>query len=103
MFAALLGEMLAPVDLINICNKQIAICAFCKVPLIEPEIIVGLNKPMRCPLADMRVGLGAIAHAVFGIALSAFAITWPEVLPTPTVREIEFGIRHFQHDGMWKA
>src|SRR5258708_3334297 len=102
-FTLLFGEMLAPVDVINICNEQIAICTFCKIPLIEPEIVVRFDKEMRGPLADMRVGLDTIANSVLGIALCAFAIARSKVLPTPTVRKIEFGKRHLQHDCIWKA
>jgi hypothetical protein len=103
MFVPLLGEMLAPVNRIHICDEQIAICDFYKVPLIEPEIVVNFDKPMRSPLADMGMGFRPIAYAVFGIALGAFAIARPEVLPTPTVRKIEFGKGHLQHDAMRKA
>ena len=95
--------MLAPIDLINISKEQIAICAFCKIPLIEPEIVVRFDKEMRRPLANMRVRLGAIAKAVLGVALGTFTIAWPETLPAPTVRKIDFGKGHLQHDGVRKA
>ena len=100
---ALLGVMLAPVDLSHTGEKLITIHLSSKVPFIEAEVVSRFLKPMRYPRSDMRMGFGDVAHSVFGRLLIAFTLVGPKVLPTPTVSEIEFGKRDLQHDGIWKS
>ena len=84
----LLGEMLTPINLIDICKEPVAIHILREIPLVVAKIIIRLDEPMRRPFADMGMRLAAIAHAVLGVPLCAFTIAWPEVLPAPAVRKI---------------
>ncbi len=49
------------------------------------------------------MGLNKSTDTVFRLMLPAFAVAGTEVLPTPTVREVELGIRNLQHDCEWKS
>ena len=52
--------MLTPVDLVHVCKEQVEIRFVREIPLIESKIVIGFDKPIRRPLADVRVGIGSV-------------------------------------------
>jgi hypothetical protein len=92
----------APVEVEEICKKEIVVRLLREVPFGETKVVFSLYKPMGFPFSDMAVRLFLIANSILRILLVAISMRWPKLLPAPPIREIHFGVGQFQHDAMRK-